>query len=223
MNLFMTQLNFLIHSNLYIEQLSFKIPYLLFHFFLILIEKEVVMATITIDDLKKELQNGAGVPGHPFRCFTLGTVGLDRVARLRTVVLRKVSDDLRLTFYTDSRSKKIIHLKENNKVGLLFYNPDKLLQLKVEGLAKIFKDEAANKKVWDAIDPKARKVYSTSLAPGSELEDPKQLQYLEGKNNFCVVEVTPFKIEYLKLQKPHHLRIRFSFRDSKWASEYLVP
>ena len=181
------------------------------------------MATITVDDLMEELQNGATQKGHPFRYFTLGTVGLDRLARLRTVVLRKVSEDLKLTFYTDSRSKKIIHLKENNKVGLLFYHPDKLLQFRVEGLAMVFKDEASNKEVWEAIDPKSRKEYSTTMAPGTELEDPGQLQYLEGKSNFCVVEVTPFKIEYLKLQQPHHLRIRFSFRNGKWSSDYLVP
>ncbi|MCW5517275.1 pyridoxamine 5'-phosphate oxidase family protein [Muriicola sp. Z0-33] len=181
------------------------------------------MATITVDDLKKELQNGALVDGHPFRYFTLGTVGLDRLARLRTVVLRKVSDDLKLTFYTDVRSKKVIHLKENNKVGLLFYHPGQLLQFKVEGLAKVFKGEASNNEVWQAIDPNARKNYATSMAPGTELEDPAQLQYLEGKSNFCVVEVTPFKIEYLKLQQPHHTRIRFSFREGKWSSDYLVP
>jgi pyridoxine/pyridoxamine 5'-phosphate oxidase len=181
------------------------------------------MATITVDYLREELQNGATLKGHPFRYFTLGTVGLDRLARLRTVVLRKVSDDLKLTFYTDKRSKKVIHLKENNKVGLLFYHPDKLMQFKVEGLAQVFKDETANNEVWAAIDPSARKDYATSMAPGSELEDPGQLQYLDGKSNFCVVEVTPFKIEYLQLRKPHHLRIRFSFRNGKWTSDFLVP
>lgn len=181
------------------------------------------MAAITVDDLKEELQHGATVKGHPFRYFTLGTVGLDRMARLRTVVLRKVSDDLKLIFYTDVRSKKIIHLKENNKVGLLFYHPKKLLQFKVEGLARVFKDEASNNEVWAAVDPRARKDYATTMAPGTELQDPDQVQYLEGRSNFCVVEVTPFKIEYLKLQHPHHLRIRFSFRDGKWNSDYLVP
>ena len=181
------------------------------------------MATITVDDLLEELQNGARIKGHPFRYFTLGTVGLDRLARLRTVVLRDVSDNLKLSFYTDSRSKKIIHLKENNKVGLLFYHPDKLLQFKVEGLAKVFKDDASNDKVWTAIDPKARKDYAASMPPGTILEDPGQLQYLEGRSNFCVVEVTPYKIEYLKLQKPHHLRIRFSYRNGIWTSDYLVP
>ncbi|MBT8183800.1 MAG: pyridoxamine 5'-phosphate oxidase family protein [Eudoraea sp.] len=181
------------------------------------------MATITTDDLREELQNGATLKGHPFRYFTLGTVGLDRLARLRTVVLRKVTDDLKLTFYTDRRSKKVVHLKENNKVGLLFYHPEKLLQFKIEGLAQVFKDDAANEEVWKAIDPSARKEYSTARAPGTTMEDPEELHYLEGKSNFCVVEVTPFKIEYLKLRKPHHLRIRFSFRNGQWTSDYLVP
>ena len=181
------------------------------------------MSIITVDDIRKELQSGVSEKGHPFRFFTLGTVGLDRMARLRTVVLRKVTDDLKLTIYTDSRSKKIIHLKENNKVGLLFYHPEKMLQFKVEGLARVYKDTAATKAVWEAIAPAAQKDYTTAMAPGSSLQTPDQIQYLEGKNNFCVVEVTPFKIEYLQLQRPHHLRIRFSLREGSWTSDYLVP
>jgi general stress protein 26 len=181
------------------------------------------MNAIQWNDLKEELQKGATQKGHPFRYFTLGTVGLDRMARLRTLVLRKVSEDLKLYFFTDDRSKKIIHLKENNKVGLLFYHPEKLMQLKVEGLATVYKDDDTKNKYWSQVDSQARKGYTTTRAPGSELEDPGRLEYLEDKNHFCVVAVTPFKMEYLKLQSPHHLRIRYSLRNGTWTSDYLVP
>ena len=174
-------------------------------------------------DLKAELQKGAAKKAHPFHYFTLGTVGLDRLTRLRTIALRQVTEDLKLLFFTDSRSKKIIHLKENNKVGLLFYHPERLLQLRVEGLATVHKDEATKNKYWSKIDPHSKKDYTTTAAPGSELLDPDRVEYLEDKNHFCMVEVTPFKIEYLKLQKPHHVRIRFSNRAGSWQHEYLVP
>ena len=100
------------------------------------------MTAVFWEELKEELQRGASKKGHPFRYFTLGTVGLERLPRLRTIVLRRISEDLTLTFYTDRRSKKLIHIKENNKVSLLFYHPKKLMQLKVEGLAIGSKDEA---------------------------------------------------------------------------------
>ena len=174
-------------------------------------------------DLQEELKKGSTQKSHPFRYFTLGTVGLDRLARQRTLVLRKVSDELQLSFYTDFRSKKIIHIKENNKVGLLFYNSEKLLQIKIEGIATIIKGKAIEETYNNGIPEKARKDYTTAMAPGTPLEDPAVIEYLKKENHFCVVEITPFKIEYLKLQQPEHLRVRFSRRQELWSGEFLVP
>ncbi len=181
------------------------------------------MTDVFFQELKEELQKGATKKGHPFHYFTLGTVGLDPMARLRTVVLRKVSEDLVLTFYTDKRSKKITHIKENNKISLLFYHPEKLLQLKIEGIATITTDAATRKKFWDNIELNSRKDYITKDAPGSAIEDPDTLEYLKDENYFCVVEINPFKVEYLKLKRPNHLRIRFSKNENEWQSEFLVP
>ena len=181
------------------------------------------MTAVFWEELKEELQRGASKKGHPFRYFTLGTVGLERLPRLRTIVLRRISEDLTLTFYTDRRSKKLIHIKENNKVSLLFYHPKKLMQLKVEGLARVIKDEAILKKYWSGVQTSSRKDYITSTAPGSSIDSPDAVEYLEDENYFCMVEVEPFKIEYLKLKRPNHLRIRFSKKEDQWISEFLVP
>ncbi|MDX1313963.1 MAG: pyridoxamine 5'-phosphate oxidase family protein, partial [Eudoraea sp.] len=155
--------------------------------------------------------------------FTLATVGMERLPRQRTVVLRHLDDELKLTFYTDARSKKMMHLKENNKVGLLFFHPKKLLQIRIEGLARVIKDEETLKKYWPGIQPKARKDYTTVAPPGTFLEHPDQLEYLDEENHFCMVTVETFKMEYLKLQRPYHIRVRFSKVENLWTSEYLVP
>lgn len=174
-------------------------------------------------EIKDELIKGSTQKTHPFRYFTLGTVGLDRFVRQRTVVLRDFSEDLIFSFYTDFRSKKIIHIKENNKVGLLFYDPEKLLQIKIEGLATIIKGAAKEQEHGQNIPEQSRKEYTTALAPGTPLKDAAPIEYLNEENHFCVVEVTPFKIEYLKLQQPEHIRVRFSNRDDLWSGEFLVP
>ena len=88
------------------------------------------MTAIFFSELKDELQRGIHKKGHPFRCGTLATVGLETLPRLRTVVLRKVSEDLKLHIYTYKRFKKLIHIKENNKVSMLFYHPKQMLQIK---------------------------------------------------------------------------------------------
>jgi pyridoxine/pyridoxamine 5'-phosphate oxidase len=174
-------------------------------------------------ELSEELKKGVSQKGHAFRYFTLATVGLDQVARLRTIVLRKVSEELQLTFYTDSRSKKMIHLQENKKVGLLFYNPENMMQIRIEGMAKVVNDEETKEKYWDGVKNKSRKDYTTTSAPGTTLANPDQLEYLNDEDHFCIVEITPFKIEYLKLKSPHHIRVRYSWEVDFWEREYLVP
>ncbi|WP_425237876.1 pyridoxamine 5'-phosphate oxidase family protein [Ulvibacterium sp.] len=181
------------------------------------------MNTILWKEITKELRNGATEKAHPFRYCTMATVGLERMPRLRTVVLRKVSRNLNISIYTDQRSKKILHIKENNRVSLLFYHPKKLVQIKIEGLADIHTKGEILEKYWKEVQPGSRKDYTTSVAPGSDISNPDAVEYLEDKNYFCIVEIEPFKIEYLKLQRPNHLRIKFSKINDSWKSDFLVP
>lgn len=174
-------------------------------------------------ELTDELQKGASKKGHPFRYVTLGTVGLGTTARLRTVVLRRVEDDLKLIFYTDRRTKKVAHIKENNTVSLLFYHPKQLLQLKVEGKASIVSDSDELQKYWSGVQPKSRKDYITVSKPGSPISNPDNVEYLDDKNYFSIVEIEPSKIEYLKLKRPNHLRVLFSKEEGEWNSQFLVP
>lgn len=175
------------------------------------------------DELKSELEKGAVEKGHPFRYFTLATVGVDHMVRQRTLVLRKVSQDLLLTFFTDYRSKKIMHIHENSRVSLLFYNADELMQLRIDGLASIDRNEEAIKKYWRDIKESNRKAYMASIAPGTELASPDLLEYLNEDNYFCAVDVRPFKIEYLKLKDPDHIRVNYSLTEGFWDGKYLVP
>lgn len=181
------------------------------------------MTDTFFQELEVELQKGTSKKGHPFRYGTLGTVGLGTTARLRTIVLRKVSEDLKLVFYTDRRSRKIGHIKENNSVSLLFYHPKKLLQLKIEGRASIVSDNEELKKYWAGVQPTSRKDYTTASAPGSPISNPDDVEYVEEKNYFTIVEIESSKIEYLKLKRPNHLRILFSKDDGEWNGEFLVP
>lgn len=181
------------------------------------------MSEIFFKELKDELQKGVSEKNHPFRYCTFATVGNERMARLRTLVLREVTQNLSLIFYTDKRSKKLIHIKENNKVSILFYHPKNLLQLKIEGLARVRIDDAIVKKHWSGIQSNHRKDYTTSKAPGTSIPNPDLIEYLNKENHFCIIEVEPFKLEYLKLKRPNHIRVRFSKADIDWHSEFLVP
>lgn len=181
------------------------------------------MTAKLFQDLKDELNLGLTETNHPFKCFTLGTVGLDNIARLRTVVLRTISDDLMLTFYTDKRSKKVRHITENNKVSLLFYHPVKMIQIKIEGVATIEKDQEKLKDLWKATPEHSKRDYTTLAAPGSSLKSYEDLEYLNKDHFLCIVHIEPRKIEYLKIEKPNHIRVRYSKDFNQWKGEYLVP
>ncbi|WP_339840717.1 pyridoxamine 5'-phosphate oxidase family protein [uncultured Maribacter sp.] len=175
------------------------------------------------DELSKEIHNGVEQRGHPFRFFTMATVGNETIARLRTVVLRHVSKELQLTIYTDSRTQKINHINENNQISLLLYHPEKLLQLKIDGVAKIISDTERLKKYWNNIQPNNKKDYITNNSPGSNIKNPDQVEYIEDENYFAMIDITPTKIEYLKLQQPNHIRIAFTKSDEVWNGTFLVP
>ncbi len=175
------------------------------------------------EELKDELHKGAEAKGHPFRFFALATLGVDNYARLRTIALRKVSKDLKLTFFTDRRSKKVIHIKENKRVSLLFYHPEKYLQVRLQGVARIVGDKDYVEKERSALGSQSKKNYTTKEAPGSALENPGTVDYLKDRDYFSVVEIEPYRIEYLKLAEPEHIRIRFVKKEDDWQGEFLVP
>ncbi|MGI9547474.1 MAG: pyridoxamine 5'-phosphate oxidase family protein, partial [Flavobacteriaceae bacterium] len=142
------------------------------------------------DELKSELQKGAAEKDHPYRYFSLATVGVDHMVRQRILVLRKANEDLLLTFFTDYRSKKIMHIRENKRVSLLFYDAINLIQIRIDGLASIDKDEETIKSHWREVKGSARRVYTRTTAPGSAIEAPELIEYLHEDNYFCAVNVT---------------------------------
>ena len=175
------------------------------------------------EELCTELKKGVSKKGHPFRYFTLATKGLQNNIGLRTVVLRKVRDNLTLTFYTDQRSSKIEELKKDDTISALFYHPKKMMQLKIIGTAEIEKDPKILNTFWNGVPMHARKDYTTQNAPGSFLDENEPVDYLSDKNHFAMVHIIPKQIDFLQLGKSNHTRILFSLEKEGWNHQNLVP
>ena len=176
------------------------------------------------NEILEELRTATASASHPFRFAALATIGLEQVPRQRTIVLREfIPETQRLTFFTDARSKKMLHIKENNKVSLLLYHPEKQLQVRLEGLAVKETDRPTLEAYWGSVKETSRKEYATAGAPGTELDAGQRIDYLKEDHHFTVVHVHPFRMEYLQLRLPDHLRVRFSKDKTGWRSDYLVP
>lgn len=167
----------------------------------------------------EELENGLKKPKHPFRYVCLSTIK-DNAPVQRMVVLRKKEKNT-LTFYTDIRTPKVQQLKVNPNSSVLLYDNNKMLQIQL--LGKIEMVETYPSSIWDSISPKAKKDYTSSLAPGSLIASPIDVEYDKKNVNFCMLKFTFNKIDYLKISKPHHIRAKFSFTNSNWEGTYLVP
>ena len=180
------------------------------------------MDQLVLQQIKNELIKGSVKRGHPFKYFTLGTLWNEK-PRQRTVVLRKVQPNLQLLFYTDKRSSKVEQVKQNPTISALFYHPKKMVQLQVEGIASVKENPEMLQKIWKSIPAKARRDYTTILPPGVKTENPEELEYLSEQNHFCMVEIQPTRMEYLKLGQPHHLRVEFLKSGNDWSGNFLIP
>ena len=181
------------------------------------------MSSVHFKKITEELQLGAIEKEHPFHCFSLATKGLRTSIGLRTVVLREVTADLTLTFYTDSRSTKIEEIGQNNEITGLFYHPGKKIQLKILGKAFLESDSQIIQKTWKNIPEYSKREYTALYAPGTSISDEESIQYDRVNHNFAMVHIMPNSIEFLELRREQHLRVLFTKAKNDWIVQNLVP
>ncbi|WP_405205716.1 pyridoxamine 5'-phosphate oxidase family protein [Aquimarina sp. LLG6339-5] len=179
---------------------------------------DIIFSSIVVD-LKTAITNNK----HSFRYFTLATSDFNNTSRLRTVVLRDIDDNLNMIIYTDERSKKIANIQANDRVSLLFYDQNRLLQITIKAKAEIISDQTTLDTIWNQIPSKSRKDYTTELSPGVEIKNPDEINYLEGKHFFAAIKLIPIRIEYLRLTRPNHIKVVFKKENANWKGHYVIP
>lgn len=179
---------------------------------------DIIFSTI-LRDLRKAVKT----EGHPFRYFTLATSDEKSLPRLRTVVLREVDENLNIIVYTDRRSQKISHIHHNDRVGLLFFDSNKSLQISILANVEIIRNDRILNAIWKQISRKSRKDYTKEHPPGKEIKDPSEIEYLKNDHYFSALKIIPEQIEYLRLKRPNHIRVLFKKEKNEWKGSYLVP
>ena len=72
-----------------------------------------------------------------FKYFSLNTItSVDGVLypQSRMVVLREVFEKFDFHIYTDSRTEKVVSLDSHKEASALFYDPQKMVQIRLEGI-----------------------------------------------------------------------------------------
>ncbi|WP_010229740.1 pyridoxamine 5'-phosphate oxidase family protein [Gillisia marina] len=171
----------------------------------------------------KTLNVAASGKEHPFNFCTLATIGKNASVRQRTVILRGLTEEKSLLFYTDLRSTKIKQIKNNSNANCLFYDPKTQLQLILKGKIFVHTDDDIWEEHKDKIDGKAINNYNTLLPPGKPIKNPLKVERTH-RLHFGLLEFIPIRMEYLKLKEDsNHLRARFRLDEGIWKQTFLVP
>lgn len=178
------------------------------------------------ENIRREILRGALDKKHPFRYVVLGTYGHTGIG-MRNVVLRKVTSELELYFFTDSRSKKVNEINHSNQVGILLYHPSKRIQIRIGGTAMVLdKDSTIRREFMSQVQGEGKKAYSSTLRPGKAIDSPNDAFSWDESlfsEFFEVMKVIPNQIEALQLNGMEHLRVTFNKEEGEWIFQWLVP
>ena len=189
-----------------------------------LIDKDIELSDV-LPIIFDELTMAAKDPGHPFRLMSLSTVH-QQMPEIRYVVLRAMDEGGHLFFFTDGRTEKIKRIHANPEVALLFYNPEKGVQLRVRGTAVIHRDCDLTKKYWGMVEGDAKKAYNSLKKPGTPISQPHEAHSWPEElvsTFFTVVEILPYQLEVLQLNGLSHIRAKFSQNAGRWSMDWVAP
>ena len=158
---------------------------------------------------RKELKSARKKEGKsPLRRWIqLATVSSNNEPRIRTVVFRGWEKESSMLIFTDSRSDKIEHLKNNSNAEVLWLFLRTKSQFRFKGHMKELK---VNSKYWDSLSDKSKSTWYWHH-PGKEIDNNIQTSQIIPTNlnkpkNFVVLEFEIYSVDLLKLVTPIHKR-----------------
>ncbi len=177
------------------------------------------MRKITFNEIRLEIQSALSEQGHPMRLFYLATIGKQQKPKLRTVVLRRITDPLDIWFYTDRRSIKVEEIQRDPGVSALFYHPQKKLQVVLYGTAEAVSDAAIQSRLWNELPPHAHMDYQGISPPGTRIFEEGMHNHRSdpalGNAYFQPVVIRLERLDVLQLDPEGHIRYVFERGESQ--------
>ena len=192
----------------------------------------------TLERSWRLLEAAVADPASPARTPVLISVDADGLAQGRTVVLRDFNRQQRqLKVYTDVRSAKVAQLRAQPNCTLVGYQPDPMIQLRLNTRAVIHHDNELTRDAWTVMPGPNRCNYLTDPDPGSlsvEPTDgrpvitaesvPAQKENEIAYSHFSVIVFTVNELEWLYLPRRGHRRAQFIWDDAdSLQSHWLIP
>ena len=162
-----------------------------------------------------------------FHTPTLSTINGNAI-NSRTIILRKVNNKTKmLFFYSDTRSRKVLNIKQNNNVTVHLYEPRFKLQVQLYGHANIENNSEKTKDIWKSFNNFSKKNYLSELSPGKKINSLDDIKYNEDNEeafyNFSLINFKVSKLECLQLSDVKNIRVEFVYTESSDKKYYMVP
>jgi pyridoxamine 5'-phosphate oxidase len=183
------------------------------------------------EDIWRSLANALEGPMSAMRVPVVATVNTEGKPHARTMVLRDVDPmESRMMFFSDARGAKMDDLLASPFVQLVFFDPGKQVQLRINGTFSLL-PAAQTGGIWSALPVAQRVLYGAQPAPGTVvdvassglsislfddvLDEATRREIAEtGAQNFAVFEVQAQQIDWLLLTADGNRAARFDIEDS---------
>ncbi|MEM1062104.1 MAG: pyridoxamine 5'-phosphate oxidase family protein [Planctomycetota bacterium] len=159
----------------------------------------------------------------------------DGLPRPRTVVLRHADrEDFTLGLHTDRRAPKVAAIALEPRIGWLFYDTNRRVQVRVDGTARVLVDGPEFERAWADTGLSSRRCYLAPHPPGDDLPtgvnlpedfrdaDPTFAQSEAGRDNFAVVRTRVDRLEWLSLCHSGHRRAVFEPDGRGWRGRFIA-
>jgi hypothetical protein len=178
--------------------------------------------------LASELAAAADRKFHPFHWPVMATTAGSGAPRMRTMVLRSFdSEDRAAIFWTTLRSAKAAHIEDNPKGSLLFFDRERMLQLRLNGTASVEVSGNAYRSALDRVRSDEALLQQFALVPdtGSEIPDAEAYECEEDvlDASFCVIRFEYSYAEFLALSGEMPKRAGLRFKTDTADATWLVP
>jgi len=181
------------------------------------------------DDLKDGVTNTKSAFHYPI----ISTIDKNGYPSSRTVVLREIHKENNIiSFNTDIRSKKWLEIKNNNKISVSIYEPNKKIQIRIIGLAILNYKNKIWESAWDSTPSMSRECYSTPYPPSTAISKPEDIdtslkkiknEDLEKyKVNFGRIDIHIKSVDWLYLIHSGHRRTKFEL-SKNISMSWLAP
>ena len=143
------------------------------------------------------LEEGEADGQSPFRVMSLATVDREGQPQARHVVLRGVDRTVEnLEFHTDIGSSKCAELQANPQAQLLFWDPDRAIQLRLHARIALRQD-AHRDAQWQNVPGPSQIAYGKIPRTGVAIRDAFAYALTPSKSQFMVCRSALQKLEVL--------------------------